>query len=186
MDGYDSDGSSLLSSPKSPTPPPEMQKNPYPSPPRSKHSSQSASPSPDDQMDPSDNPRPAKRRRISEKPERTTEYLDLSKGLRPDEKTQLDRILNVLHKRQKIVVVAGAGISVSAGSKSTHSFLISRQRVTNAPQSPISVRQPVFSTPSVPSIISRVPERTFLTRRTFTKMLHLPLPSTKWSEKCPT
>lgn len=78
-------------------------------------------------MDPSDNPRPAKRRRISEKPERTTEYLDLSKGLRPDEKTQLDRILNVLHKRQKIVVVAGAGISVSAGSKSTHSFLISRQ-----------------------------------------------------------
>ncbi|THV83948.1 DHS-like NAD/FAD-binding domain-containing protein [Aureobasidium pullulans] len=115
MDGYDSDGSSLLSSPKSPTPPPEMQKNPYPSPPRSKHSSQSASPSPDDQMDPSDNPRPAKRRRISEKPERTTEYLDLSKGLRPDEKTQLDRILNVLHKRQKIVVVAGAGISVSAG-----------------------------------------------------------------------
>ncbi|KAI4721690.1 DHS-like NAD/FAD-binding domain-containing protein [Aureobasidium sp. EXF-10727] len=115
MDGYDSDGSSLLSSPKSPTPPPELQKNPYPSPPRSKHSSQSASPSPDDQMDASDSQRPAKRRRISEKPSRTTEYLDLTKDLRPDEKTQLDRVLNVLHKRQKIVVVAGAGISVSAG-----------------------------------------------------------------------
>lgn len=123
MNGYDSDGSSLLSSPKSPTPPPEM-KNPYPSPPRSKHSSQSASPSPDDQMDASDNPRPAKRRRISEKPSRTTEYLDLRKGLRPDEKIQLDRVLNVLHKRQKIVVVAGAGISVSAGSGSTPSLPI--------------------------------------------------------------
>ncbi|KAG9523836.1 DHS-like NAD/FAD-binding domain-containing protein, partial [Aureobasidium melanogenum] len=115
MDGYDSDGSSLLSSPKSPTPPPELQKNPYPSPPRSKHSSQSASPSPDDQMDASDSQRPAKRRRISEKPSRTTEYLDLTKSLRPEDKTQLDRVLNVLHKRQKIVVVAGAGISVSAG-----------------------------------------------------------------------
>ncbi|KAH0251502.1 hypothetical protein KCU71_g23255, partial [Aureobasidium melanogenum] len=115
MDGYDSDGSSLLSSPKSPTPPPELQENPYPSPPRSKHSSQSASPSPDDQMDASDSQRPAKRRRISEKPSRTTEYLDLTKSLRPEDKTQLDRVLNVLHKRQKIVVVAGAGISVSAG-----------------------------------------------------------------------
>jgi NAD-dependent histone deacetylase SIR2 len=73
-------------------------------------------------MDASDSQPPAKRRRMSEKPSRTTEYLDLTKDLGPDEKTQLDRVLNVLHKRQKIVVVAGAGISVSAGSKPTLLF----------------------------------------------------------------
>jgi hypothetical protein len=62
---------------------------------------------------------PRKRRRISERvpTPRTTEYLDLRNGkIDPDEQPQLDRLLNVLHKRQKIVVVAGAGISVSAGS----------------------------------------------------------------------
>jgi NAD-dependent histone deacetylase SIR2 len=32
-----------------------------------------------------------------------------------DQRVQLDRLLQVLHKKQKIVVVAGAGISVSAG-----------------------------------------------------------------------
>lgn len=61
---------------------------------------------------------PRKRRRISERAPRTTEYLDLRTGKieNPDEQLQLDRLLSVLHKRQKIVVVAGAGISVSAGS----------------------------------------------------------------------
>jgi NAD-dependent histone deacetylase SIR2 len=33
------------------------------------------------------------------------------------QKPQLDRLLKVLHKKRKIVVIAGAGISVSAGSK---------------------------------------------------------------------
>jgi NAD-dependent histone deacetylase SIR2 len=62
-------------------------------------------------------PPPAKRRRISEKTERTTEYLDLREsGVSPGQQRQLDRVVNVLHKRQKIVVIAGAGISVSAGS----------------------------------------------------------------------
>ena len=79
-------------------------------------------------MDASDSQRPAKRRRISEKPSRTTEYLDLTKDLGPDEKTQLERVLNVLHKRQKIVVVAGAGISVSAGSKPTLLFGLASTR----------------------------------------------------------
>lgn len=31
---------------------------------------------------------------------------------------QLDRLLNVLRRKKKIVVIAGAGISVSAGSTS--------------------------------------------------------------------
>jgi len=79
-------------------------------------------------MDASDTQRPAKRRRISEKPSRTTEYLDLTKQLGPDDKTQLDRVLSVLHKRQKIVVVAGAGISVSAGSKPTLIFDLASTR----------------------------------------------------------
>lgn len=66
-----------------------------------------------------DGPPPRKKRRVSERPPRTTEYLDLRHGgISPEERPQLDRLLNVLHKRQKIVVIAGAGISVSAGSMS--------------------------------------------------------------------
>lgn len=61
---------------------------------------------------------PTKRRRISKEPkERTTEYLDIRSGhVAPEQQADLDRVLNALHKRQKIVVVAGAGMSVSAGS----------------------------------------------------------------------
>ncbi|KAF5669258.1 NAD-dependent histone deacetylase [Fusarium heterosporum] len=68
-------------------------------------------------------PPPAKKRRItppkvSQPKERTTEYLDLMK---PDEEltdadhTQIKRLLDTLRKKKKIVVIAGAGISVSAG-----------------------------------------------------------------------
>jgi len=61
---------------------------------------------------------PAKRRKVAEAKDRTTQYLDL----RPEEEqedaqVQLDKLLKVLHKKRKIVVIAGAGISVSAGSK---------------------------------------------------------------------
>lgn len=62
---------------------------------------------------------PPKRRRTEPKP-RTTSYLDLTKDathIRTEQKAQLDLLLKVLRKRRKIVVVAGAGISVSAGSK---------------------------------------------------------------------
>lgn len=48
--------------------------------------------------------------------ERTAEYLDLSGAHVADEELpQLQRLLRVLHKKRKIVVIAGAGISVSAG-----------------------------------------------------------------------
>jgi NAD-dependent histone deacetylase SIR2 len=59
---------------------------------------------------------PAKRRKMEAKP-RTTEFLDLSSSASDEaQKTQLDKLLKVLYKKRKIVVVAGAGISVSAGS----------------------------------------------------------------------
>lgn len=121
----DSDGSSLLSSPSAtPSPPPELRQkfaSLLPTPPQSQDSSQTGSPSPDDSStmnSDKDGPPPRKRRRISERAPRTTEYLDLRNGKPedPDEQLQLARLLDVLHTRQKIVVVAGAGISVSAGS----------------------------------------------------------------------
>ncbi|KAF3031964.1 hypothetical protein E8E11_001129 [Didymella keratinophila] len=63
-----------------------------------------------------DNPRPAKRRKTSEPKERMAEHLDLSgSDVDEDELPQLQRLLSVLHKKRKIVVIAGAGISVSAG-----------------------------------------------------------------------
>lgn len=82
--------------------------------------SQSGSPVPDatetSSITDKDGPPPAKRRRIA-KEDRTTQYLDLSgDNVGPSEQPQLERLLHVLRKKQKIVVVAGAGISVSAGS----------------------------------------------------------------------
>ncbi|CAN9287491.1 unnamed protein product [Alternaria alternata] len=63
-----------------------------------------------------DNPRLAKRRKTAEPKERTAEYLDLSgSSVEEEELPQLQRLLSVLHKKRKIVVIAGAGISVSAG-----------------------------------------------------------------------
>lgn len=128
--------SPLSSLASSPSPPPEMAlpkaarappNAPYPSPPASQQTSQSGSPAPDG-MDSSNStdkegPPPAKRRRISK--ERSTEYLDMRDGeIDEEQRPELDRVLNVLHKRQKIVVIAGAGISVSAGSKTcSQSFM---------------------------------------------------------------
>ncbi|KFA70494.1 hypothetical protein S40285_00567 [Stachybotrys chlorohalonatus IBT 40285] len=66
-----------------------------------------------------DGPRPAKRRRLAPPPkERTTERLDLTKAMddmTDDDRQQMDRLVSVLRKKKKIVVIAGAGISVSAG-----------------------------------------------------------------------
>ena len=62
-------------------------------------------------------PAPKKRKRAEPKP-RTTEHLDLmgkNKAL-SDQNEQLEILLKVLRKRRKVVVIAGAGISVSAGS----------------------------------------------------------------------
>ncbi|KIW06623.1 uncharacterized protein PV09_02335 [Verruconis gallopava] len=59
---------------------------------------------------------PKKRRRLNADRERNPAYLNLlGHEVKEDEREQLAKLLKVLHKRRKIVVVAGAGISVSAG-----------------------------------------------------------------------
>lgn len=117
------DLSSELSSVGSLSPPPSPLPHCYPSPASSQESSvpqllpggmvsESGSLETDGQP-------PAKKRRIAEPKPRTTEYLDLkslSEEHASSQKKQLDLLLKVLRKRRKIVVVAGAGISVSAGS----------------------------------------------------------------------
>ncbi|KAG5999774.1 hypothetical protein E4U43_001869 [Claviceps pusilla] len=65
-----------------------------------------------------DSPRPVKKRRITPPRERTTTYLDLLKPheeLTHEDSFHMERLLTALRKKKKIVVVAGAGISVSAG-----------------------------------------------------------------------
>lgn len=62
-------------------------------------------------------PRPRKRRKI-ERPERTTRYLDLTEDTAQsdyDRKDSTEVLMHALRHRRKIVVIAGAGISVSAG-----------------------------------------------------------------------
>ncbi|KAJ4271820.1 hypothetical protein NW762_000526 [Fusarium torreyae] len=67
---------------------------------------------------PASGPPPAKKRRISPPKERTTEYLNLMKPeeeLTTEDRCQIERLFTALRKKKKIVVIAGAGISVSAG-----------------------------------------------------------------------
>lgn len=65
-----------------------------------------------------DSPRPTKKRRLAAPRVRSTAYLDLAK---PNEEAthednfHLQRLLSALRGKRKIVVIAGAGISVSAG-----------------------------------------------------------------------
>ncbi|KAF7522567.1 hypothetical protein G7054_g12089 [Neopestalotiopsis clavispora] len=60
--------------------------------------------------------RPAKRRKIEKKP-RTTEYLDLRAGYdhNEDDEDLVNRLTSTLRQKKKIVIIAGAGISVSSG-----------------------------------------------------------------------
>jgi NAD-dependent histone deacetylase SIR2 len=92
----------------------------YPSPSSSAATSGSASPLKSDTTEEicvrTDGPPPAKRRKVASPKERTTEYVDLQ-NLNEEGEAQLDRLILALRKKKKIVVVAGAGISVSAGSK---------------------------------------------------------------------
>jgi NAD-dependent histone deacetylase SIR2 len=90
----------------------------YPSPTSSKRTSAKGSPAPDNMTPPpsnDDDDRPRKKRKLADPKVRTTERLDLRRDLREADKPQLDRLLKTLHKKRKIVVIAGAGISVSAG-----------------------------------------------------------------------
>ena len=92
----------------------------YPSPPPSQgdSSSQDAQNPHKRALEDRDAPPAKKRRKVEPKP-RTTQHLDLRSPLTTitaNQKGQLDLLLKVLRRRQKIVVIAGAGISVSAGS----------------------------------------------------------------------
>jgi NAD-dependent histone deacetylase SIR2 len=119
-DASDSDLSVLS---RSPSPPPELSRSfakTYISPSSSRRSSAKTSPAPEDMPSPpssnDDCPPPRKRRKLADPKERTTERLDLSgEGIDEEQRPQLQRLLDVLHKKRKIVVIAGAGISVSAG-----------------------------------------------------------------------
>lgn len=71
-----------------------------------------------------DGPPPAKKRKITTPKPRTTEILDLNlyglqrEGYDQDnEELQVRRLTRALRNKKKIVVIAGAGISVEAGSK---------------------------------------------------------------------
>lgn len=68
-----------------------------------------------------DGPPPAKRRRTLEPKERATVHLSLHNSEDGNEnehdEIQLRRLVKALRTKRKIVVIAGAGISVSAGSK---------------------------------------------------------------------
>lgn len=110
--------SSDLSSVRSLSPPTPFD---YPSPPSSQDQSSGDVGSQQScrkrSRDPDDNTSARKRIRAEPKP-RKTEYLDLQAHddhSSLDQQSQFDTLLKVLRKRKKIVVIAGAGISVSAG-----------------------------------------------------------------------
>lgn len=70
-----------------------------------------------------DNQPPAKKQRIVKPKELKTEYLDLNELNDSDSQEhhkvqdeKVKKLLEVLRTKRKIVVIAGAGISVSAGS----------------------------------------------------------------------
>ncbi|KAK4168614.1 DHS-like NAD/FAD-binding domain-containing protein [Cladorrhinum sp. PSN259] len=114
---------SVLSQSPSPPSPIMDVSNRYPSPSSSASTSGSASPIKTSAMSDSmgeiqvrtDGPPPTKRRRIVAAPkERTTQHIDLE-DCSEDQQPELVRFLSALRRKKRIVVIAGAGISVSAG-----------------------------------------------------------------------
>ena len=114
-----SDLSSELSSIASQSPPPPLD---YSSPLSSQQScaTLSAAEPLSEKHSPGDNDLPPKKRRkVTESKPRVTKFINLQTpldGQGADQEADLALLLKVLRKRRKIVVIAGAGISVSAGS----------------------------------------------------------------------
>ena len=113
---------------KSPTPPCD-----YPSPSLTLSGSRSPSKTRDTPASATDQdgPPPKKKRKLAEQKPRTTEYLDLIAldegsldGRDSNGEIRLQRLLKALRTKQKIVVIAGAGISVSAGSTLRSQLLV--------------------------------------------------------------
>lgn len=112
MDDFDlSELSELSSPPVSPQSPPSF----IPSPPPSQDAGESSSAARgQDGLSPA-----RKKRRVATPKERTTQHLDLSRdsGLSfREQQAQVDLLVKTLRRHRKIVVIAGAGISTSAGS----------------------------------------------------------------------
>ncbi len=66
---------------------------------------------------------PTKKRKSVEAKSRTTVHLDIrshSPSLATEQAAELNLLLKTLRKRRKIVVIAGAGISTSAGGSTIH------------------------------------------------------------------
>jgi hypothetical protein len=116
--------SSPISSPlssiasRSPSPPVD-----YPSPPSSNVSDTGVSPSKSRDAPDRDEPPPSKRQKIVKPRELKTEHLDLRRLNDSDDDehhkiqdAKLRKLMEALRSKRKIVVIAGAGISVSAGS----------------------------------------------------------------------
>ena len=138
-----SDLSSDLSSIGSLSPPPE-----YLTPPSSQSTKPLAEPrlSQKRPADGDETP-PTKRRKTVEPKSRTTQNLKLgasAQSLATDQKVQLETLLKALRKRQRIVVVAGAGISVSAGSKCSLPHSVHMSRLADLSSSRLSVRYWAF------------------------------------------
>jgi hypothetical protein len=114
-----SDALSELS--RSPSPPPSMlPPGGLPTPPRSHNSpAPSPSPSPNASMTEDDSAPPAKRRRLSPSTSmpRETRHLDLKDRPLEEQPDEHDKLVKALRNKKKIVVIAGAGISVNAGSE---------------------------------------------------------------------
>ncbi|KAE8133162.1 DHS-like NAD/FAD-binding domain-containing protein [Aspergillus pseudotamarii] len=113
MDDGFSDVSELSSPPASPTPPPGF----YPSPPPSQEADESSG-TRNSSQDRDDLPPARKKRRVAAPKERQTQRLDLSSsaGLSyTEQQAQIDLLTKTIRRHRKIVVIAGAGISTSAG-----------------------------------------------------------------------
>lgn len=104
--------------------PTKSKRTPYISPPSSQDSSRTT-PCPDastsgNNSSAEEGERPRKRRRLTPTPSnmpRDTKRLDLHDLDDPEQAAQLERLTRALKTKRKIVVVAGAGISTSAGSE---------------------------------------------------------------------
>jgi NAD-dependent histone deacetylase SIR2 len=122
----DIDGASDLSSELSSIaslspPPPDFDIDRYPTPPLSQVPDGCSTPSDQSEVTNTvDDMHPARKRRKTEPKPRTTQYLDLkgTSSQADSQKDPLALLIKTLRKRRKIVVIAGAGISVSAGSES--------------------------------------------------------------------
>jgi NAD-dependent histone deacetylase SIR2 len=113
----------------------------YPSPPSSNSSESGSSKKRDaPERTPDSDASPAKKQKIVKPKELKTEHLDLRAFDDSSDDTienqKLEKLMRVLRLKRKIVVIAGAGISVSAGSMSSSNprYLI----LLTAFQSPIS------------------------------------------------